>query len=84
VDKLFLSTQAFDADHGLSDVSIDVARAKAAMIRSARQVILLADSSKWGQSMFAKIAPLAELDVLVQTAAYPKARVKRPGNSGLS
>jgi DeoR family transcriptional regulator, aga operon transcriptional repressor len=65
VDKLFLSTQAFDADHGLTDDSFDIARVKAAMIRSARRVILLADSSKWGKSAFAKIAPLGEIDVLI-------------------
>jgi DeoR family transcriptional regulator, aga operon transcriptional repressor len=65
VDKLFLSTQAFDAEHGLTDDSLDIARVKAAMIRSARRVILLADSSKWGKSAFAKIAPLGEIDLLI-------------------
>jgi DeoR/GlpR family transcriptional regulator of sugar metabolism len=65
VDKLFLSTQAFDAESGLTDVSLDVARVKAAMIQSARRIILLADSSKWGLSMFAKIGPLAEIDMLI-------------------
>jgi DeoR/GlpR family transcriptional regulator of sugar metabolism len=65
VDKLFLSTQAFDAEHGLTDDSFDIARVKAAMVRSARRVILLADSSKWGHSAFAKIIPLGEIDVLI-------------------
>jgi DeoR family transcriptional regulator, aga operon transcriptional repressor len=65
VDKLFLSTQAFDAEHGLTDDSFDIARVKAAMIRSARRVILLADSSKWDKSAFAKIAPLGQIDVLI-------------------
>jgi len=65
VDKLFLSTQAFDAETGLTDVSLDVARVKAAMIRSARRIILLADSSKWGNSTFAKIASLKEIDILI-------------------
>jgi DeoR/GlpR family transcriptional regulator of sugar metabolism len=65
VDKLFLSTQAFDAEHGLTDDSFDIARVKSAMIRSARRVILLADSSKWNHSTFAKIAPLGEIDVLI-------------------
>ena len=65
VDKLFLSTQAFDAEHGLTDDSFDIARVKAAMIRSARRVILLADSSKWDNSAFAKIAPLGEIDILI-------------------
>lgn len=65
VDKLFLSTMAFDAEHGLTDDLFDIARVKAAMIRSARRVILLADSSKWGNSAFAKIAPLGDIDLLI-------------------
>jgi DeoR family transcriptional regulator, aga operon transcriptional repressor len=72
VDKLFLSTQAFDAEHGLTDDSFDIARVKAAMIRSARRVILLADSSKWGKSAFAKIAPLGEIDVLITDSGISK------------
>jgi DeoR family transcriptional regulator of aga operon len=69
VDKLFLSTMAFDEAHGLTDDLFDIARVKAAMIRSARRVILLADSSKWGKSAFAKIAPLGEIDILVTDSA---------------
>lgn len=76
VDKLFLSTQAFNAESGLTDVSLDVARVKAAMIRSARRTFLLADSSKWGLSMFAKVAPLTEIDVLITDNALPKAARK--------
>lgn len=76
VDKLFLSTQAFDAEHGLTDDSFDVARVKSAMIRSARHVILLADSSKWGNSAFAKIAPLGEIDVLITDAGLSQASQK--------
>jgi DeoR/GlpR family transcriptional regulator of sugar metabolism len=76
VDKLFLSAQAFNAESGLTDVSLEVARVKAAMIRSARRIILLADSSKWGLSMFAKIAPLPEIDVLITDDHLPKAARK--------
>lgn len=72
VDKLFLSTQAFDSETGLTDVSLDVARVKAAMIRSARRIILLADSSKWGNSTFAKIASLSEIDVLITDDGLPE------------
>ena len=56
---------AFDAEHGLTEDLFDIARVKASMIRSARRVILLADSSKWGKSAFAKIAPLGEIDILI-------------------
>jgi len=54
----------------------DIARVKAAMIRSARPVILLADSSKWGHTTFAKIAPLLEIDVLVTDSGLPESERK--------
>ena len=44
---------------------VAIERLIAAMIRSARRVILLADSSKWGNSAFAKIAPLGDIDLLI-------------------
>jgi DeoR/GlpR family transcriptional regulator of sugar metabolism len=73
VDKAFISAQAIHPVAGLTDVSLEIARVKAAMIRSARKVILLADGSKWGRTMFAKVAALKEVDVLVTDAGLPAA-----------
>lgn len=70
VQKLFLGTQAFDAN-GLTDSTMEIAQAKRAMIRSARQVILVTDSSKWGTTSLTKVAPLTELDTIITDTDLP-------------
>ena len=66
--KVFLGTHALDPEEGAVDVAIELAGVKRAMIRASRQVILLADSSKWGRSgnvAFAKVVPFAGIDTVV-------------------
>lgn len=75
VGKVFLGTQALDLADGLTDTTLEIAQTKRAMIKAARQVILLADSAKWDHTGFIKVAPLAEVDVLISDQKFPaKAR----------
>lgn len=82
VQKLFLGAQALDLEHGMTDSTTEIAQVKRAMLRSARQVILLADSSKWGRSGFIKVAPLTEVDTIITDEGLPaetRAAVERLG-----
>jgi DeoR/GlpR family transcriptional regulator of sugar metabolism len=82
VQKVFLGTQAIDVGVGLTDASIEIAQVKRAMIRAARQVILLADTSKWGRTGFYKIAPLTAVHTIVTDTGIPdhaRAAVERLG-----
>lgn len=82
VQKLFLGAQALDLEHGMTDSTTEIAQVKRAMLRSARQVILLADSSKWGRSGFIKVAPLSEVDTIITDEGLPaetRAAVERLG-----
>lgn len=82
VQKLFLGTQAFDLDHGLTDSTSEIAQAKRAMIRAARQVILLTDSSKWSHAGFIKVTPLTEIDTIITDTGLPaeaRAAIERLG-----
>lgn len=65
VPKVFLGTQALSLEHGLTDTTIEIAQIKRAMIRSADQVILLSDSTKWGRTGFIKVAPLTAVHTFV-------------------
>lgn len=65
VDKLFLGAHCFDPELGMMDVSVEVARVKRAMIQAARQVIVLADSTKFGKRALAKVAPLSAANSLI-------------------
>lgn len=71
VQKAFLGTQAFDLDHGFTDTTLEIAQVKRAMIRSARRVVLLTDSSKLGRSGFIKVAPLSAVQTLITDNALP-------------
>jgi DeoR family transcriptional regulator of aga operon len=71
VQTLFLGTQAFDAAHGLTDSTMEIAEVKRAMIRCARQVVLVTDSSKWGRTSLTRVAALEEIDALITDDALP-------------
>jgi DeoR family transcriptional regulator of aga operon len=73
VQKVFLGTQALDFENGLTDTTLEIAQVKRAMIKAAKEVILLADSAKWNHTGFIKVAQLAEIDVLVSDAKLPEA-----------
>jgi DeoR/GlpR family transcriptional regulator of sugar metabolism len=75
VDKLFLGAQAVDAEHGLTDTTIEIAQVKQAMLRVARQKILLTDSSKWTKHGFIKVAPLPAVQTIISDDGLsPEAR----------
>lgn len=69
VDRLILATAGLDADFGLSDYNWDDVLVKQAMLRSAKEVIVVADSSKFGRVAFARIAGLDIIDKLVTDVA---------------
>lgn len=64
-DVAFLGTNGLTLGHGLSTPDADEAATKRAMVRSARQVVVLADSSKVGAESPIRFAALEEVDVLV-------------------
>lgn len=76
VDKLFLAINGIDPEAGLTTPNLLEAEVKRSMIRSAKQVILVTDHSKYGKITFAKVADLSEIhhciindDALTEQAA---------------
>lgn len=65
VDKLFLATAGITLKSGLTYPSISDIVVKRAMIESAEEVYLLADSSKIGKSSFASLGALSLIDYLI-------------------
>ncbi len=72
VNKVFLGTQALDLQDGLTDTTLEIAQVKRAMIKAAKQVILLADSTKWNHTGFIKVAQLADVDVVISDDKLPR------------
>ena len=71
VDKLFLSAAGYSVEDGANDPDPHEVELKQAMIRAARQVILVADSSKWGRNAGIHIVPLTNIDRFVVDDGIP-------------
>ncbi|HSB65048.1 MAG TPA: DeoR family transcriptional regulator [Anaerolineales bacterium] len=70
-DKLFLMTSGITLDFGLSHHTISEVTIKQAMIRSARDVIVLADHTAFGAEVGVQIAPLKTSYLLITDDALP-------------
>ena len=64
-DKAFISTGGLDPPLGLTTYFYNEADIKREMIRSARQIILVADSTKFGQISVTHFADLTDIDTII-------------------
>jgi len=65
VDKLFLAAGAVDVVTGISEFNIEDTLVKRAMVKTAKKIILVCDSSKFKQVAFASIMPLSDVHTIV-------------------
>ncbi len=65
IDKLFLGVGSIDCDAGLTEFNLEDALVKRAMLRSAKETIVVADASKFGQVAFAVVAPVNVVNCVV-------------------
>ncbi|WP_342113508.1 DeoR/GlpR family DNA-binding transcription regulator [Pseudoduganella sp. OTU4001] len=72
-DKLFLGADGFDPDFGLSTHDMADARLNARMVEHARQVIVLADGSKFGRLCLHLICGLENVHTVISDATMPMA-----------
>jgi DeoR family transcriptional regulator, fructose operon transcriptional repressor len=70
-DKLFLMVSGITLDFGLSHHTISEVTIKQAMIHSAREVILLADHTSFGEEAGIQVAPLTVVHQLITDDALP-------------
>lgn len=75
VNKVFLTADAVDPTHGITNATLEGAPLKAAIATAGEQVILLADSSKFGRCSLAKVCPIeAVQSVITDTGLPPEMR----------
>jgi DeoR/GlpR family transcriptional regulator of sugar metabolism len=94
VDKLFLGIGGIDAENGLTEYNWDDTLVKRAMIRSAKEVIVVADASKFDRTAFAHVADIGDIHVLVtdrpplpplaEAAAAAKVRIAVAGGAAVA
>lgn len=83
VDKLFLATNGFDMEAGLTTPNLIEAATKRKMLKTARRVILLMDNSKVGVISRAKVAEIQEIDEIVIDDAVDQNIVNRLKTVGI-
>ncbi len=71
VDKAFVAVGGVSLTDGLTEYNLEDAQVKKALIDSADEVIVVADSSKLDRTTFASVAPLSRVDTLITDAAAP-------------
>lgn len=68
-DVAFLGVNGLSVGHGLSTPDPEEAAVKAALVGAARQVVVLADSSKIGAEFLVSFAAISDVDVLITDEA---------------
>ncbi len=83
MDRLFLGATGVDPERGATIIQADEAAVFRAMARQARQVILVADSSKIGQVSPAVVCPPQEIDLLITDDGVSEETVKAFTTAGV-
>jgi DeoR/GlpR family transcriptional regulator of sugar metabolism len=64
-DRIFLSVDAVDINHGCMCYSVDEMQIKRAMLHAAKEVILLCDHSKFETVAFVNVCKLSAVDIII-------------------
>lgn len=64
-DKLFLSGAGCDLEFGVSGANLEETMVNRSMMRIAREIILVADASKFSKRSMTRIAPFTEIDTVI-------------------
>jgi DeoR/GlpR family transcriptional regulator of sugar metabolism len=83
VDKLFLGIGGFHLNAGLTEFNPEDAQVKRAMIACAKDVIVVADSSKFGKVAFAAVAGLDAVKHVITDSALRKDTISRLESMGI-
>lgn len=70
-DWAFLGAAAIDVESGFTSADPYEAQVKRAMIRAARQTVILADHTKFGARRFASFARAEDIDRVISTSSCP-------------
>ncbi|WP_213805101.1 DeoR/GlpR family DNA-binding transcription regulator [Granulicella sp. dw_53] len=72
LDKAFIGVTGFDLERGVTTLEPEEATVSLTMLHQAKQVIVVADSTKIGQVSTALICPVSSVHILVTDTRLPK------------
>jgi DeoR family transcriptional regulator of aga operon len=70
-DKLFVGGAGCDPDFGISGANLEEAMVNKAMVSIAREIILVADSSKFDKRSMSRIASFSEVNTVISDTGMP-------------
>jgi DeoR/GlpR family transcriptional regulator of sugar metabolism len=73
IDKAFISAGGVSIQNGVSNYHLNETLVSRTMVDVSKQIILLADHSKFGVDTFCKVCPLGKIDVMVCDQSAPEA-----------
>ena len=74
-DTVILTSGGVDVDAGVTEYEFDDSETKIAALKSARRIIVVADSSKLGAVAFVRLCPIGAVDIVVTDSDAPTAIV---------
>lgn len=83
VGKAFLGVDGFDTKRGVFTPNVEEARLNEIMIEISKEVILLADSTKFGKRSFAFICDVHEIDKVITDTGIKEEELKRLQDAGI-
>ena len=83
MDKVFIGVCGVDVQRGASTIEPDEAAVFRAMVRQAKQVIVVADSSKIGMISPALICPASDIDILVTDSSIAREALEGFRSNGI-
>lgn len=83
VDTVFMATNALDLKEGLTTPNLTEASVKRKMIEISKQVVVLADHTKFGKVTFAKFADLSQVDKCIVDPGVPSNIIRELKKSGV-
>ena len=81
--KVFFGVDGIDPEHGITTSTIDEAKLTRRMMHAASQVIVLADSSKFGRRGFSKICDLEAVDRIITDSGVQPLYLERLRERGI-
>lgn len=83
VDKAFIGIAGISLDDGLTEYNMEDAQIKKALIRSAREKIVVADGSKFGVTTLTSVAPLTAVNKIVTDSSAPAEMIEEMITQGI-
>ena len=82
-DKLFLSPASVDIDAGVGCNTFEDLLIQKAMMDSARQIFLLAESTRLGNKAFTRLSEISEIDILITDEDADQEQIRQLKSTGL-